>query len=448
MNKKLKILYIAGVSPYHFANMIYDCMMALENAGHEVDFITLNEFDGQKTNMYNIYNLSPLYKLRKLYLSSPLLIRLRKIFWGKKEIIHKKPKLSKNGYLMENMVENISPVPVELIFDKLDKKYDFIIASVWENIISAETLRALYEHYKVPIIMHAADMYPFTGGCQYPGNCLNYLKECGSCPILGGDNANDQTHRNYLFKKKVYSDINCALVSNSYMLEEAKKCGLFKHVLLKKKIFTVNENVYYPHDIVQSRALLGIPNNKKFVLFARYINPIENPRKGINEMVMAINLFCKGKSNDELNSMCLMLAGEPCDDMYGKLPIDIIYLGMLTTDKLICAYSASTAFVSPSIGDAGPSMVNQSIMCGTPVICFNIGTAIDVIDHKQNGYKAELENVDDFSKGFEYIWQLSEQEYIEMRRVSRSIGLERQSLACYANIILETYFDLVEHKSK
>ena len=42
--KKLKILYIAGVSPYHFANMIYDCMLALEKDGHEVDFITLYEF--------------------------------------------------------------------------------------------------------------------------------------------------------------------------------------------------------------------------------------------------------------------------------------------------------------------------------------------------------------------------------------------------------------------
>ena len=446
MNKKLKILYIAGVSPYHFANMIYDCMMALENAGHEVDFITLNEFDGQKANMYNIYKLSPLYKLRKLYQSSPLLVKLRKLIFGRKIIIHRKRKLSADGYYMENLIEQVSPVPVNLIFDKANKKYDLIITSVWEDIISAETLRRLYEHYKVPIIMHAADMYPFTGGCQYPGSCKNYQKECGCCPILGSNDENDQTHLNYLFKKKVYTDIKCALVSNSYMLEEAQKCGLFEHVLLRKKIFTVNENVYYPHDVEQSRALLGIPKNKTFVLFARYVNPVENPRKGIDEMVNAINLFCKYKTKDELDRMCLMLAGVSCDDIYGKLPIDIVYLGFLNTEKLINAYSASTAFVSPSIVDAGPSMVNQSIMCGTPVICFSVGTALDVIEHKINGFKAELANVYDLANGFEYIWNLGREGYLAMRKNARRIGLERESLVCYRDVILDTYFDLLDVK--
>ena len=147
--QKLKILYIAGVSPYHFANMIYDCMMALENAGHDVDFITLYEFDNQKSNMYNIYSLPLLYKLRKLYQSLPLLVKLRKLLIRRKNIIHEKRKLSKDGYYMEHMVERVSPVPVNLIFNKVDKKYDLIITSVWENIISAETLRALYEHYVI-----------------------------------------------------------------------------------------------------------------------------------------------------------------------------------------------------------------------------------------------------------------------------------------------------------
>lgn len=444
--QKLKILYIAGVSPYHFANMIYDCMMALENAGHDVDFITLYEFDNQKSNMYNIYSLPLLYKLRKLYQSLPLLVKLRKSLIRRKNIIHEKRKLSKDGYYMEHMVERVSPVPVNLIFNKVDKKYDLIITSVWENIISAETLRALYEHYDVPIIMHAADMYPFTGGCQYPGKCLNYLNECGFCPILGGGKKDDQTHLNYLYKKEVYSRINCALVSNSYMLEEAKKCGLFENVLLKKKIFTVNENVYFPHNIDASRALLGIPKNKKFVLFARYVNPAQNPRKGIKEMVDALILFCKDKNKDELDSMCLMLAGVPCEDMYGKLPITVIDLGFLSIGKLINAYSASTAFISPSISDAGPSMVNQSIMCGTPVICFKVGTALDVIEHKKNGYKAELANIQDLANGFEYLWSLNVNEYSTMRENARQIGLERQSLACYANVIFATYVELLNVK--
>ena len=57
MSRKLRILYVAGVSPYHFANMVLDNITALERAGHSVDFITCYEFEGQKANMYSVYGL-------------------------------------------------------------------------------------------------------------------------------------------------------------------------------------------------------------------------------------------------------------------------------------------------------------------------------------------------------------------------------------------------------
>lgn len=441
MNKKLQILYIAGVSPYHFANMVYDAITALEQAGHEVDFLTLYEFDGQKKNMHSVYEMRTVFKLRKIYMSSRLLKKLRKLVWGNRGII-RRSQPCKDGYLMANEIESQSPVPEYLLFRKLKEHYDLIITAVWENIISAETLRLLYEHYKAPIIMHPADMYPFTGGCQYPGDCVNYYSGCGNCPIINSSDPNDQTHKNFLYKKKIYSSINCALLSNSYMIREAKKCGLFENVLIKKTIFTLNENVYYPHDISSCRQYLGILSNKKFVMFARYVNPKTSPRKGIEEMLAAINLFCKDKSQEYINSMCIILAGTPCDNIHGRLPIDIINAGMLNTEDLIKAYCASTIFVSPSIGDAGPSMVNQAVMCGTPVVCFNIGTAIDLIDQKVNGYKAKLGNVEDLARGFEFIWDLNEKEYSIMRQNTRKIGVERQSLSSNAKIIMDVYSEL------
>ena len=68
--------------------------------------------------------------------------------------------------------------------------------------------RQLYEHYDVPIIMHAADMYPFTGGCQYPGKCLNYLNE-------------------YLYTRLMFYDSTLRL--------EERRVGLNKLYLLSNK---------------------------------------------------------------------------------------------------------------------------------------------------------------------------------------------------------------------
>lgn len=441
MSRKLRILYVAGVSPYHFANMVLDNITALERAGHSVDFITCYEFEGQKANMYSVYGLPFILKLRNYYLKIPFLIRLRKAIWGKKAIIGQN-KTIKDGCLMVHTDDRISPVPEHLLFKKLRENYDLVVTSVWENIISAETLNLLYKHYRAPIIIHPADMYPFTGGCQYPGNCTNYHTGCGRCPILSSDNPNDQTHQNYMYKKEVYSSINCALVTNTYMLHEANRCGLFDHVVKKKKIFTLNEDIYRPLDMEKCRKELKIPQQKEFILFARYVDPASSPRKGINEMIDAINLFCENKKEEDISKMCVVFAGGSSESIHSRIRIDVIDLGMLSTEKLIKAYNASTIFVSPSIGDAGPSMVNQAIMCGTPVVCFEIGTAIDIVDHKVNGYKAPLIDKEELAQGFEFFWGLSKQDYLATRSITRRIGLERQSLASYAKIIMEVYEDL------
>jgi len=44
-------------------------------------------------------------------------------------------------------------------------------------------------------------------------------------------------------------------------------------------------------------------------------------------------------------------------------------------------------------------MINESIMCGTPVVAFDIGVADELIVNGETGYKAKLYDCDDFSAG-------------------------------------------------
>lgn len=444
MDKKLKILYVAGVSPYNFANMIYDSIIALQCAGHDVDFITTFSFKRQKRNMYAVYNNGFIFKIaRRIYLSSLKRKIVRKNGFIEKKLHIRQSRPMKNGCMLAHDNDRIPPIPMKLFFNKLSEHYDLIITAVWDSIISAETLRQLHEHYKAPIIIQPADMYPLTGGCEYPGNCTNYYHGCGNCHIIDSRTPNDQTHRNFLYKKEVYSSINCALLTNSYMINQAMKCGLFDNALIKKKYFTLNGDVYKPMDWKECRHDLGIPPNKRFVIFSRYSDPDKYPRKGIHELVSTINLFCELKSQEELSKMCLVFAGTRCSDSIREMiPVDVIDVGLLSSDLLIKAYSASSVFVSPSIRDAGPSMVNQSIMCGTPVVCFNIGAAIDVIFHKKNGYKAPIADVKELSDGLDYIYNLNDSEYTKMREQTRKIAMELQSFDSYANIVNEVYKEL------
>lgn len=448
MNKKLKILFISGVSPYHFGNLGWDRMNALEMNGHEVDYLTLKDFKGQKKNMYSIINRT-YYEIFMDYLKSfKVLITIKRLFFPKiklRKTLVTDGFIRKNGLMMVNYDERITPCDEQFLLNSIKKSYDLIITLVWEQMLSAKSLEIIYNKMKCPIIVCPADTFPFTGGCQYFGNCKGYTHECGKCPILNSNDANDQTHINFLYKKNVYRNIPCALFTNSYMMDIASKAGMFSDSIKVKTLYTLNEHVYKPLDVFSCRKDLNIPKDKRFVMFARYVNPEVSPRKGIKILFEAVNLLCKKVGKEKLSSMCLVFAGDDCHELKSNFPITVINLRKLNTTDLIKAYSAATVFASPTIDDAGPSMVNQSIMCGTPVVCYNIGTAIDVVRHEENGYKAtKLGDVEEFSNGLFYYYQMNESRYIHVRNSTRKIALELQSLKKYADKIEYTYLKLRE----
>ena len=66
-------------------------------------------------------------------------------------------------------------------------------------------------------------------------------------------------------------------------------------------------------------------------------------------------------------------------------------------------YSAADVCLIPSRFEAFGQVALESISCGTPCVSFkNTGTN-EIIDHKENGYLAEYEDIDDFKDGIDFI---------------------------------------------
>ena len=59
----------------------------------------------------------------------------------------------------------------------------------------------------------------------------------------------------------------------------------------------------------------------------------------------------------------------------------------------------SATSVHLSIEDSGPMMINESIMCGTPVVCFDMGVARDLVHTGRTGYRAALRDSSDLAFG-------------------------------------------------
>ena len=69
-------------------------------------------------------------------------------------------------------------------------------------------------------------------------------------------------------------------------------------------------------------------------------------------------------------------------------------------DRIVAlVYKAADVFACPSIDDFGPMMINESVICGTPVVAFRSGVAPDLIRSDSLGYLANKFDSDDFSKG-------------------------------------------------
>lgn len=444
MENKYSILIISAYPPSRSAGLAQDMITGLEGEGHNVDFFTMYAFKGQMENQYNIYPEPITDKLRRIKQMFPLLQGLKKLVKAfLKTPEDKMTSVENHGYRIPHYNEAEPPVDDETLRRYLpDKNYDFIMIYITERMITTPSFVTIYEKYKVPMLIACLDMLHFTGGCYFFGDCRRFMAGCGKCLVLDSDDENDQTHKNYLIKASVYPKIEYAILCNTYMKQFGDKCGLFP----PEKIYTfgtlIDEEVFKPGDSKECREYFGISDRKKHVILARYV-PGMGRAKGYDHMIDIINTLYEMLSDEERKGCLLALIGSRDDGITKKMKLDAVCLGYMNLQDLVKSYNASSVFISTSVDDAGPSMVNQSMMCGTPVVTFSIGTALDVTRAGVNGYMAINFDNRDFANGIYKILRMPSDDYLQMRIQTRDSAIEMNSKEACAKQVIRVYEKMV-----
>lgn len=419
----MKVLMLNSNNPLRASGVVaLELMDSLRNEGHEVRMLVNSYGMNFPEGIYNTKNYST-------FLRSSVYERI--IFYCdrlRRKLGFNVPKSTKYSFYKMNEKKLI--YKTSYLLKIAGFKPDVIILLWINNFITSKNIYELQSQTGANILWLLYDMAPFTGGCHYAWDCKGYMNSCGSCPALNSSNPYDRSRKNLIYKKKHFDNINIGIIAGSeWQSSQAKSSTLFIGKKISKILIPVNPEVFKPVDKVQLRQIMNIPLEKKVVFFGAI--GLQSPRKGMKYLTDALCILkdkIRKNHHDLEDQILLLVAGNDYDPIKNLLPFPTMYLGNLSNDeKLAGAYQAADIFVCPSIEDSGPMMINQSIMCGTPVVSFEMGVSIDLVVNGMTGYRARLGDCDDMAVGLIEILRKNIDEYEKMVDFCRDIAVRHIS---------------------
>ncbi len=247
-----------------------------------------------------------------------------------------------------------------------------------------------------PVVWTLHDSWPFTGGCHLPVECTRYEQSCGRCPVLGSENENDWSRRIWKRKQKSWSNLPITVVAPSrWIAEKARSSSLFRNFKIEIIPNGIDTALYCPGDKIEARRKLGLPENRKLLLFGA-IHALSDLNKGLDLLRSAI-----GSLNlSQLQNTELIIFGANDGETLPDCGIPIRKFGIITDEEqMVLLYRAADLFVAPSRQETFPYVIMEAMSCGTPCVAFDVGGIPDLIKHEETGYLAKPFVVEDLAAG-------------------------------------------------
>lgn len=391
----MNIVILSSAHPFKTSGIVAnDLMNCLNNIGFATQIVTNAKTDQKHSNVTSI--------------TSPFKHECRRIKEKISKVFQQK-KLIDANYYMASLNIGKSASSAKKVLTKIDIKPDVFIALFPNHFLNENDLFYLSKKTNALVLWYMMDMAALTGGCHYAWDCLGYTKECGCCPGINSSNENDRTHTNILNKINLISKSNIIPVAcTEWQYMQLENSSVFKNKPHYKINLPINNSVFKPGNKIEARAQLNISSEKYLIFFGAV--SVNEKRKGYKELIESLNLLKTKLKDEEIKKIHLIIAGKNDNRLAEDLPFGHTFLGYLRYDDLAMAFQTADVFVCPSIEDSGPMMINQSIMCGTPVVSFEMGAAIDFIENGSTGYRAPLGSCKDLANGLQKIFLMNSDE--------------------------------------
>ena len=276
----------------------------------------------------------------------------------------------------------------------------------WVNqgMLSLNTVRKILRSGK-PVVWTMHDLWPATALCHYARTCHKFITGCHDCPLLPGRGiTGDLARRIWNRKKALYRQSNIHFVACSRWLEgEAKQSGLMKGLKVTAIPNAIDTQTFRPCDKKEVRQRLGLPEDKRILLFVS--QKVTDERKGMTFFIEAMQRL-RECHPDLCDNTVVALLGGNCDEVAAQIPLPTFPLGYVSDEKSIASiYNAADVYVLPSLEDNLPNTIMEAMACGVPCVGFRVGGIPEMIDHQKNGYVARFKDSHDLAEGI--FWTLN-----------------------------------------
>ncbi|MCK6690665.1 MAG: glycosyltransferase family 4 protein [Thermoanaerobaculia bacterium] len=294
-----------------------------------------------------------------------------------------------------------------------------------QGFLSLKNIRQLAALGK-PVVWTLHDMWAFTGGCHYSGDCLGFRLSCGMCPYLRAPGPGDLSHRIWKKKQEQLPENIHFVTCSEWLAGEARSSSLLRDYPVTAIPNPIDADVFKPLSPAERMAFRqskGIGRDALLLLFVAM--KVKETRKGFHLLLRALQEL---KNLHPALPVELLVLGQSDPAELQALPYPYHALGLVRdTASLVSVYGAADVFVIPSLEDNLPNTVMESMACGTPVAGFETGGIPEMVGHLQEGFIAPQGDSEALAKG---IYRLARGETpVDTFRKAAREKVERQ----YAN---------------
>lgn len=253
----------------------------------------------------------------------------------------------------------------------------------------------------LPIVWTLHDSWAFTGGCHVPGDCRQYTEHCGRCPQLGSARTADLSRLVWQRKATSWAKTNLTLVAPSRWLAAAARdsslfCDHEVHVIPNG----LDLALFRPIDQQLCREVLSLPSEKKLIVFGA-VSPFSDLNKGFDHLHQAVERIASGNDKHRYE---LVIFGASAAVHNSRFALPTHCVGPIHDEiTMALLLGAADVTVVPSRSENLSNTIMESLACGTPVACFDIGGNGDMVEHRKNGYLARPFDADDLAYGIRWL---------------------------------------------